>query len=316
MGKALNTTILTIPLIFFIIGLYFWFIVGTLYIFFISVSAGMLIWIITGFLASSKFEIKIIAGIFRLKLIEEEMRQQDLDILEKGQYLLNVPGEIKSIPFSQIVRRTFAPILASFGILNTLIGQFRIDIGTLFTTDLIPIPQTWGFILYVTASIITCIFTFLWVLDDGNWMYFDKDAHESIKVSRIIKIWVRGIIGITMFFSGLLIFIKYIIDYPGQYIQILIIMVEVVQIIGAVVFPVTLIYFKFIHKYFVSRIRRNLWDLLKLKCEIKINVVHEEIVPIKKEIPEEPELTSEKPEITSEEKEEDSLDFNYFNEDF
>jgi hypothetical protein len=314
-GRFFKAAFLTLMLVSIIAGLYFWVNRQALYIFLIAFGVGLVIWALLGLIAKSKGIIKVLSAIFRLEILKEEVKQKDLDLMQKGQFLLKIYEEPKTPSFYRIVTRTFSPIIMAFGILNTLIdslginmvakngelGLFMIETGFIF-----PLPTFEGFLLYVSAAIITCIFPFLWVIDDGDWMYFKKDSNESVKVSRIIMTYIRGYIGITMFLSGILLFVDYLIKYPGQWIEFSLMMLESFQIIAAVIFPLTILYFLVFHKFFVRKIRKNLWDILKLKCELRIKVA--KVKPAEEEIslPEESELPEPVKDKESDESEEPS----------
>lgn len=270
-GRFFRTAFLLMMLVSVVAGFYFWFTTAALTIFLIAIGVGFLFWLFLGIIGMSKGNINVLSMIFGLDRIKEGVAQQYFDMADKGQFLLKIHEKPKVPKLSKILTRTFSPIIMAFGILNNIIDSLNLDMKYLFTVDPVA-PTIEGFLLYVSAAVISCIFSYLWVIDDGDWMYFKKDSNESVKVSRIIMTYIRGYIGITMFFSGVMLFGAYLIENPGKWMDFAWMMIFSFQIIAGVIFPITLLYLLVFHKFFVRRIRKNLFKVTRVKAELHIQV--------------------------------------------
>jgi len=221
---------------------------------------GVITWWLTGYIASSRWILKIW---FNLLQIIVPKPSETLEI-KSGTFLTEekIPEKIewKQALLDEGVNRSFLPILLMFGVLQYVIKFIGADFS-----------KPWeSFSLLVFASpLYVCPITFLWILLDSGWIEYDKEANRVIRVGEHILLYLRSIAGL----SALIGFITAVLTIFGAVAALLSFLVAL-AFASVPVYLTTVIYVKFFHYKYVKKVH----DYLLL--EKKLPVAKVQIVPV------------------------------------
>ena len=226
----------------------------------VFVILGVITWWLTGYIASSRWMLKIW---FNLLQIIVPKPSKTLEI-KSGTFLIEgeIPEKIgwKQALLDEGVNRSFLPVLLMFGVLQYVIKFIGADFSQ---------PLESFSLLAFASPLYVCPITFLWILLDSGWIEYDKEANRVMRVGEHILLYLRSIAGL----SALIGFITAVLTIFGTVTALLSFLVAL-ALASVPVYLTTVIYIKFFHYKYVKKV----YDYLFL--EKKLPVAKVQIVPV------------------------------------
>ncbi len=220
---------------------------------------GVITWWLTGYIASSRWILKIW---FNLLQIIVPKPSETLEI-KSGTFLTEekIPEKIgwKQALFDEGVNKSFLPVLLMFGILQYVFKFFGAD----FLQSLESF-----FILTFASPLYVCLITFLWILLDSGWIEYDREANRVMRVGEHILLYLRSIAGL----SALVGFITVALTIFGAATALASFLVAL-ALASVPIYLTTVIYVKFFHYKYVKKVR----DYLLFEKKLPIATI--QIVP-------------------------------------
>jgi len=226
----------------------------------VFVFLGIITWWLTGYIASSRWILKIWLNLLQIIVPKSN---ESLDV-KSGTFLINeeIPEKIgwKQALFDEGINRSFLPVLLMFGVLQYVL-KF---IGADFSKPL----ESFSF-LALASPLYICLITFLWILLDSGWIEYDKKTNKVMRVGEHILLYLRSIAGL----SALIGFITAVTAIFGA-VTALLSFLAALALASVPIYLTTVIYVKFLHYKYVKKVR----DYLLL--EKKLPVAKVQIVPV------------------------------------